>query len=247
MHETAAPLITGEDPGGIGAIARSLTGYVGWGGSGAETRGRSAIDIALWDLLGQTAGLPLSALLGGAVRTSAHIYNTCAGYRYVRTGASQTLTTGDSRAAKTRALRGFDGFLTRPGALAEPARQDPGDEDLALTVRRDDRRHLCRFKTSNADCGRCARSAPVGEMDDDQVAWPCSQSRRSASRRRAMRSSHAGTDPLQPTTSASRSWRLARRRPWPWGRPWPALRTSGACASTAPQGSSCSTRAGAEV
>ena len=121
VHESAAPLITGEDPGRIGAIARSLTGPVGWGGSGAETRGRSAIDIALWDLLGQTAGLPLSALLGGAARTSANVYNTCAGYRYVRTGVSQTLDNWGlpARGEDAGPYEDLEGFLTRPGELAE--------------------------------------------------------------------------------------------------------------------------------
>ena len=42
-----------------------------------EDRGRSAIDIALWDLLGQSAGLPIHAVLGGAVRERISAYNTC--------------------------------------------------------------------------------------------------------------------------------------------------------------------------
>ncbi len=121
VHETAAPLITGEDPGRIGAIARSLTGSVGWAGSGAETRGRSAIDIALWDLLGTDRGPP-------ALRTARwrgphlgerlqHLrgLSLCTDGRVADRGQL-----GTSRSWRdTGPYEDLEGFLTRPGALAE--------------------------------------------------------------------------------------------------------------------------------
>ena len=84
VHESAAPKLIGRDPIQIEAINRSLINYLGWRGTGVETRGNSAIDIALWDLLGQATGRPIHALLGGASRPAIRIYNTCAGYRYIR-------------------------------------------------------------------------------------------------------------------------------------------------------------------
>jgi galactonate dehydratase len=90
LHEWAAPRLLGRDPLAIEARARDLTGYLGWRGSGVETRGNSALDIALWDLFGQAAGMPLYTALGGASRDAIRIYNTCAGYQYVRGTANQT-------------------------------------------------------------------------------------------------------------------------------------------------------------
>ncbi|NKC12739.1 MAG: mandelate racemase/muconate lactonizing enzyme family protein [Gammaproteobacteria bacterium] len=84
IHESCAPLLLGADPLAIESINRSLTPYVGYAGTGVESRGRSAVDLALWDLFGQAANLPVYQLLGGASRERIRTYNTCAGYRYVR-------------------------------------------------------------------------------------------------------------------------------------------------------------------
>ena len=90
LHEWAAPRLLGADPLAIEARARDLTGYLGWRGSGVETRGNSAVDIALWDLFGKAAGMPVCTALGGASRDAIRIYNTCAGYQYVRSTANQS-------------------------------------------------------------------------------------------------------------------------------------------------------------
>ena len=81
---SAAPKLLGRDPGAIERIGRDLTPYIGFSGAGAEARGRSAVDIALWDLLGKATGQPVHQLLGGLCRDRIRTYNTCAGYRYVR-------------------------------------------------------------------------------------------------------------------------------------------------------------------
>ena len=89
IHGTIAPYLVGKDPRNIEAHQAHLTGYIGFTGASAEMRGRSAIDIALWDILGQSAGLPLCDLLGGRVRERIKVYNTCAGYSYVQTRPTQ--------------------------------------------------------------------------------------------------------------------------------------------------------------
>ena len=84
IHESVAPVILGTDPLQIERISKDLTPYVGFSGSGIEMRGRSAIDIALWDIFGKVTNQPVYQLLGGLCRDKIRTYNTCAGYKYVR-------------------------------------------------------------------------------------------------------------------------------------------------------------------
>src|SRR5205814_604357 len=65
LHESAAPLLLGQDPSAIDALRVKLKAYVGTQGTGVEARGASAIDIALWDLLGKATNRSVYQLLGG--------------------------------------------------------------------------------------------------------------------------------------------------------------------------------------
>jgi galactonate dehydratase len=79
VHEMLSPLMIGTDPGAINLHARNFFACANFSGyAGAEMRAYSAVDIALWDLLGQSLGRPVHALLGGAVRDRIGVYNTCA-------------------------------------------------------------------------------------------------------------------------------------------------------------------------
>jgi galactonate dehydratase len=82
VHESVAPYLLGKDPRAIEAHYRALSTKTINRSMGAETRGLSAVDIALWDLFGQSVGLPIYACMGGPVRDDIRIYNTCAGYGY---------------------------------------------------------------------------------------------------------------------------------------------------------------------
>ena len=48
-----------------------------FGVRGAELRALSAVDLALWDILGQATGQPIHRLLGGPVRERVRVYNSC--------------------------------------------------------------------------------------------------------------------------------------------------------------------------
>ena len=120
VHETAAPYLLGKDPLEIERHASALRGYLGFASTGVELRGSSAIDIALWDLLGQASGQPLYQLLGGASRDSVPIYNTCAGYRYVRERPIQAVENwGLGDIEPEGPYEDLEAFLTDAGRLAE--------------------------------------------------------------------------------------------------------------------------------
>lgn len=90
VHEYIAPRVIGRDPLQIDLLASELVGYVGFRSSGAEVRGNSAFDIALWDLFGKATGQPIAQLLGGFTRQSIRTYNTCAGTEYIKKATGQT-------------------------------------------------------------------------------------------------------------------------------------------------------------
>lgn len=88
LHDFCAPRLIGKDPSQIEELTRTMRGYLGWRGSGVETRAASAVNVALWDLAGKALGIPLHRLLGGKARESIRAYNTCAGPMYARGGKS---------------------------------------------------------------------------------------------------------------------------------------------------------------
>ncbi len=118
LFETAAPLLLGQDPLRIDWLGRRLQGYLGFRHSGVETRGASAIDIALWDLWGKATGQPVWQLLGGRHRERVRTYNTCAGYRYIRSNRGQ-LTENWGTGGKAGPYEDLDAFLSRADELAQ--------------------------------------------------------------------------------------------------------------------------------
>src|SRR5687767_3392840 len=119
VHEYVAPRVLGRDPLEIEALTRSLTGYLGWRGSGVETRAASAFDIALWDLYGKVCGQPLYQVLGGASRSRVRTYNTCAGYRYIRAAGGQSTRNWGLDGKAEGPFEDLDAFLHRADELAQ--------------------------------------------------------------------------------------------------------------------------------
>ena len=117
LHEFVAPRVLGRNPLEIERLARELVGYLGFRGSGVETRALSAFDIALWDLYGKVCNQPLYQVLGGACRDSIRTYNTCAGYRYIRDARQQTSANWGLGAAEGP-YEDLDAFLHRADELA---------------------------------------------------------------------------------------------------------------------------------
>ena len=118
IHETAAAKLLGQDATGVDPARTALKPYVGHQAAGAEIRGNSALDIALWDLWGKRTGQPVWRLLGGRCRDAIRTYNTCAGYQYVRSAAGQ-VSDNWGLGAQAGPYEDLQAFLTDAGALAE--------------------------------------------------------------------------------------------------------------------------------
>jgi galactonate dehydratase len=118
LHEYVAPRLIGQDPSRIDRIARDLVGYLGFRSTGAETRGNSAVDIALWDLLGKALNRPIVDLLGGRTRDRIRTYNTCAGTHYVRKANAQAVHNWGIGENPQAQYDDLNAFLNRADELA---------------------------------------------------------------------------------------------------------------------------------
>jgi galactonate dehydratase len=102
VHDFAAELVIGQPAGAISKHWSTLFSCANFFGfAGAEMRAFSALDVALWDALGQVTGTPIYQLFGGLCRPSVPMYNTC-------------VNAGEHR--------DWDRALEEPGALAKELR-----------------------------------------------------------------------------------------------------------------------------
>ena len=127
IHETCAPYLLGKDPLRIERHARALMAevgnhFMGFPSRSVEVRGNSAIDLALWDLLGKAAGLPLHQLLGGLCRERIRIYNTCASAGYNRMARAEANSLIATPGAPSEAGDAFDDLVAQHERPAELAR-----------------------------------------------------------------------------------------------------------------------------
>ena len=82
IHGVANTLI-GRDPRDIERIWADLYRSFDYQvAGGAEMRALSAIDLALWDLLGKSLNAPVYRLIGGKANPQVRLYNTCFPYKY---------------------------------------------------------------------------------------------------------------------------------------------------------------------
>lgn len=119
IHDTLAGRLLGQDPLRIEALNRAITDLpMAQSSTGTEYRAASAIDIALWDLFGKVCGQPVHQMLGGLTADRLRVYNTCAGYGYVRSHNIRPVDTWnfDRDAGPYEDLAGF---MTDAGAVAE--------------------------------------------------------------------------------------------------------------------------------
>lgn len=119
IHETLSERLLGKNPLHIEALHKEMVSLpMAQSSTGAEYRAASAIDIALWDIFGKVCNQPVHQMLGGLCWEKIRIYNTCAGYRYVRTNNIKPVSNWNLGAAEGP-YEDLDGFMNRPAQLAE--------------------------------------------------------------------------------------------------------------------------------
>jgi galactonate dehydratase len=105
-----ADVLRGEDPRRIDYIWNRLYRDMNWlGQAGPLLSAISAVDIALWDIAGKRAGLPVYELLGGAYRQKIELY---ANYWFITGDGSPEGYAADARKMKAQGFAAckFDPF-----------------------------------------------------------------------------------------------------------------------------------------
>lgn len=119
IHDVLAGRLLGKDPLRIEALARELVNLpLAQSSTGAEYRAASAIDLALWDIFGKVCGQPVHQMLGGLAHDRVPVYNTCAGYGYVRSNRIKPVDTWNLGSGEGP-YEDLDAFMTDAGGLAE--------------------------------------------------------------------------------------------------------------------------------
>ncbi len=135
--DALAEWTVGEDPSAVESVSANLLDLGGFGApAGLVTSAAAAIDVALWDIKGKAAGLPLYRLLGGE---SNRVPAYASGYLWRDYDAAMLASKGEELAAS-----GFRAMKFRMGAEKSPAaeirrmrslRKAVGDEvDLMVDI-----------------------------------------------------------------------------------------------------------------
>ena len=122
IHDWMSARLLGADAVAIESHWRFLYGRcMAFGGTGAELRALSAIDLALWDILGQLCERPVWRLLGGPVRDAVPVYNSCGGPFY------------GARRSKDQTFAGWPGHGDpgKPGPLEDNWKSIHAPDELA--------------------------------------------------------------------------------------------------------------------
>jgi galactonate dehydratase len=120
IHETLAVRLLGKNPLNIEALNRDMLNLqVAQSSTGVETRAASAVDIALWDIFGKVSNQPVHQMLGGLCFDRLPVYNTCAGYKYVRSAKNIRPVDAWNIDETQGPYEDLEAFLNRADELAE--------------------------------------------------------------------------------------------------------------------------------
>jgi mannonate dehydratase len=131
VDEYLRPFLVGRRVDEIEDIWQSMYVSSYWRNGPVLFNAMSGVDIALWDILGKRAGLPLYQLLGGKVRHGADCYYHASGrdFQEVEANARKGMAAGFRY---VRVQGGVPGMSTY-GARSDAAQAGPADEPIGPT------------------------------------------------------------------------------------------------------------------
>jgi L-alanine-DL-glutamate epimerase-like enolase superfamily enzyme len=132
VQHALAPIVVGKNPLDIGRIwDEMLHATYKLGTMGAQPEAMAGIDIALWDILGKTAGLPIWQLLGGKRKDRVRLYAS------IGNGAQNTVADQVKKAVDA-ASQGYTAVKMRMEWSSRAADVNPAkDWELVSTVRKE--------------------------------------------------------------------------------------------------------------
>ncbi|MCC8953580.1 mandelate racemase/muconate lactonizing enzyme family protein [Bradyrhizobium sp. Pear77] len=153
------PLIVGEDAAAISKIKFKLEfGLQNFGRVGPTMYAISAVDIALWDIAGKAAGLPLVDLLGGAFAQNVNVYASLLRYD------SQEGVATATRQAISRGYRYIKLHEVNYPEIAAACQAAEGKASIMLDVN-------CPWSVAEA-LAMDARLADLGLLWLEEPVWP---------------------------------------------------------------------------
>ena len=132
LQHSLAPIAVGKNPLDVGRIwDEMLHATYKLGTMGAQPEAMAGIDIALWDILGKTAGLPIWQLLGGKRKDRVRLYAS------IGNGAQNTVADQVKKAVDA-ASQGYTAVKMRMEWSSRAADVNPAkDWELVSTVRKE--------------------------------------------------------------------------------------------------------------
>ncbi|MBY0332508.1 MAG: mandelate racemase/muconate lactonizing enzyme family protein [Acetobacteraceae bacterium] len=160
LERLVAPACIGQDARDIPALMTALhRRFHNFGRNGAMTFALSGLDIALWDLAGKAAGLPLHALLGGRRRDAVPAYASL-----LRYGVPALVRENAARAV-ARGYRHVKLHEVELPCIAAAREGTPRDIPLMLDIN-------CRWDTVDQALAFADAVRPLGVRWIEEPVWP---------------------------------------------------------------------------
>jgi len=129
LSDHVIPMLIGRDPARIEDIWQFLYRGAYWRRGPVTMSAIAAVDMALWDIKGKVAGLPVYQLLGGACREGCMVYGHANGKDVAETIENAQIYQGQGYKA-IRLQSGVPGLASTYGVSKDRYFYEPADADL---------------------------------------------------------------------------------------------------------------------